>query len=124
MLRSVLGNPRSESDGSLLQLAEKSTGDESGGDEAPLALTPEARRTADSSGVEDDGDEPPAARPAGTESVITQVNTRDQAPSGTSISQMVTIPSATEDPSELRASWRNKVRCSADAGCLGGLSAG
>lgn len=111
MLRSVLGTPRSESDGNLLQLAEKSNGEESGGDEGPLAVAPGARRTADSSVVDDDGEEPPRALPTGAEAVITQVNTRQGAPTGPALGQMVTLPSTSEDTSDLRASWRNKVRC-------------
>ncbi|KAL6776537.1 hypothetical protein ACKKBG_A21530 [Auxenochlorella protothecoides x Auxenochlorella symbiontica] len=110
MLRSVLGTPRSESDGNLLQLAEKSNGEESGGDEGPLAVAPGARRTADSSVVDDDGEEPPRALPTGAEAVITQVNTRQGAPTGPALGQMVTLPSTPEDTSDLRASWRNKVR--------------
>lgn len=117
MLRSVLGAPKSDSDGKLIQLAESTNGEDAAGDSAPLAGRSLSRPTSDSS-MTDHEEEAQTGPPPGAESVITQVNSV-QGARGSAISEMVTLP-GNEDDGEARGTWRSKVRYGKGLGPGGG----
>ena len=109
MLRGVLGQPKSESRGNLLQLAQANgTEEDAGTDETPLTQAQLRPSTHDSSAMDAEGSNANGeAPPTGAESLITQVNSRE---STSRPEQDQGSPTSQPDDLDGRPTWRNKVR--------------